>query len=178
MQERVVDVDEWMKTVRELLELGKEVPVLVTGNSMFPFLVHKRDTVLVKQAGCPLRKGEIVFYQRPSGQYVMHRIIRIDDGKLYLAGDAQTVVEGPLPDHCVFGEIIAVERKGKWIRQGDFWWDFFAGPWLVLRPLRGYILAVRRKAAQIMQVIRGRKRRYTKNTEREQINGHIEKGGS
>lgn len=157
MQERIVDIDEWMRLVRELLESRKEVPVLVTGNSMYPFLAHKRDTVLVKQAVRPFHKGEIVFYKRPCGQYVMHRIIRIDGEKVYLVGDAQTVVEGPLPDSCIFGEIIAAERKGKWIRKGNLRWDFFAGPWLVLRPLRRCILAVRRKTVQIVENIGRRK---------------------
>ena len=47
MQKRVVDVDIYMPVLREVLEQGKEVPLLITGNSMSPFLVHQRDEILI-----------------------------------------------------------------------------------------------------------------------------------
>ena len=36
---RIVDNQEYMKVVRSILEEGKEVPLVVTGNSMMPFLI-------------------------------------------------------------------------------------------------------------------------------------------
>jgi len=53
MQEQIpvrkVDTGEYMKIIRSLLEEGKEVPLVVTGNSMLPFLVDGRDQVLIKR---------------------------------------------------------------------------------------------------------------------------------
>lgn len=40
---RIVDNQEYMKVVRSILEEGKEVPLVVTGNSMMPFLIGRRD---------------------------------------------------------------------------------------------------------------------------------------
>ena len=71
---RIVDNQEYMKVVRSLLEEGKEVPLVVTGNSMMPFLIDRRDQVLIKKPDRPLKKGDIAFFQRENGQYILHRI--------------------------------------------------------------------------------------------------------
>ena len=70
----IVDNQEYMKVVRSILEEGKEVPLVVTGNSMMPFLIDRRDQVLIKRIERPLKKGDIAFFQRENGQYIMHRI--------------------------------------------------------------------------------------------------------
>lgn len=141
MNNRTVDTFQWMAVVRELLEEGKEVPVTVTGGSMSPFLVHGRDTVLVKKAAGPFRKGDILFYQRPSGQYVLHRVVKTDaDGDLYFAGDAQTAIEGPVSVDCVFGMVERVRRKERLIQKGELLWQFFSVVWIVLLPVRRKII--------------------------------------
>ena len=55
-------------------------------------------------------------------------------------GDAQDVVEGPLPQSCVFAYVTAARRKDRVQKPGVFWWDFFAGPWLCLIGRRQRIL--------------------------------------
>lgn len=40
---RLVDTQEYMEMIRALLEDGQEVSMIVTGNSMRPFLKHGRD---------------------------------------------------------------------------------------------------------------------------------------
>ena len=60
---RIVDNQEYMKVVRSILEEGKEVPLVVTGNSMMPFLIDRRDQVLIKRIERPLKKGDIAFFQ-------------------------------------------------------------------------------------------------------------------
>ena len=56
---RIVDNQEYMKVVRSILEEGKEVPLVVTGNSMMPFLIDRRDQVLIKRIERPLKKVDI-----------------------------------------------------------------------------------------------------------------------
>ena len=72
---RLVDTQEYMEMIRTLLEDGQEVSMIVTGNSMRPFLKHGRDKICMKKTDRKLRKGDIVFYRRENGQYVMHRIL-------------------------------------------------------------------------------------------------------
>ena len=141
MRERLVDTREWVHTIQELIEEGKEVPMVITGYSMTPFLVHERDSVLLAKVDRELRRGDMVFYCRPSGQYVLHRIVKFDSAEgVYFAGDAQDFIEGPLPRECIFALVKAVKRKENWIRPGDFWWDFFAGFWLKVLPFRRLII--------------------------------------
>lgn len=137
---RLVDTEAYVSALRELVRAGHEAAVPIAGGSMLPFLAHGRDRIFFAAPDRPLRRGDMVFYQRPDGQYVMHRVARVRPEGLYLVGDAQTAVEGPLPPECVFARVTAAERKGKRITAGDFWWDFFAGPWLTIRPLRRLIL--------------------------------------
>ena len=59
---RIVDNQEYMKVVRSILEEGKEVPLVVTGNSMMPFLIDRRDQVLIKRIERPLKKRRYCFF--------------------------------------------------------------------------------------------------------------------
>lgn len=148
---KLVDVHQYMPVLREILSTGKEVSLTITGNSMSPFMVHGRDEILISPPAGSWKKGDMAFYQRSSGQYVMHRICRVDqEGNCFFVGDAQMVIEGPIEPSRIFGKITSVKRKGKWIGPGDFWWEFFEHVWLNMIPLRMvcirlYGLLVRRK---------------------------------
>lgn len=127
---RIVDNQEYMKVVRSILEEGKEVPLVVTGNSMMPFLIDRRDQVLIKRIERPLKKGDIAFFQRENGQYIMHRIhfMRKDDrtgeNQFYFIGDGQKNIEGPIKETRIFGVITGLCGKGNiWMNthlHGDF----------------------------------------------------------
>lgn len=139
---RELDTQAYVGALKELVEEGHEVSLRIAGSSMAPFLVHQRDTIFFRKPHRELRVGDMVFYRRRNGQYVMHRIVRIRDGGYYLVGDAQQEIEGPL-DRCqIFALVTAVERKGRLLRPGSFWWEFFARVWLRMIPMRRWIMKV------------------------------------
>ena len=119
-----------MPEYEQLLREGAELPLVVSGESMLPFLRPGRDTVYLRGASAPLRRGEIAFYRRWNGVYVLHRVVRTEPGKYWFVGDAQARVEGPLPEKCVFAYVTAVRRGERLIRPDNAVWRFFAGPWL------------------------------------------------
>ena len=137
---RRVDTDAYVSMLRDLVNEGKECRLLISGSSMAPFLVHERDSILFSKPDRELRRGDMVFYQRDTGQYVMHRILKVKPERLYIIGDAQTEVEGPVRPEQVFALVTKVNRKGKWIGPGNFWWWFFSTVWLRLFPIRRLIL--------------------------------------
>lgn len=94
---RVVDAQVYIPMIRSILEEGKTVPMIITGSSMTPFLVSRRDRIFLKKAEDPLHVGDMAFFRRPNGQYVFHRIWGIRPEGYYFLGDAQTEVEGPSP---------------------------------------------------------------------------------
>ena len=140
MQRKIVDIYEYMPVYRDLLDQGKEVSIVITGNSMSPFLIHGRDEILISPPEGTWKKGDMAFYQRKSGQYIMHRICRVTpEGNCYFVGDAQEVIEGPIAPEQIFGKITKVKRKGKWIGPGNFWWEFFEHVWIRVIPFRAFL---------------------------------------
>lgn len=136
---REIDTREYVSMLRGMVEDGHQVSLLISGSSMAPFLIHQRDTIYFKKPDRELKAGDMVFYQRRDGRFVMHRIKRIRPEGFYMIGDGQTEIEGPLQREQIFGLVTAVQRKGNMIRPGDFWWEFFAKVWLRIIPLRNLI---------------------------------------
>lgn len=139
---KFVDTREYVSVLRELTEQGKEVGLIISGSSMSPFLIHQRDYICFKKPDRKLKKGDMVFYQRDSGQFVMHRIWKIRPDGYYIVGDAQTETEGPVREEQIFALITKVQRKGKWLAPGDFWWEFFEHIWIHMIPIRRMIMKI------------------------------------
>lgn len=142
MDVKQVDTREYVSVLREIAEEGKVVSMLIAGSSMAPFLCHNRDYIYFTKPERELRRGDMVFYQRDSGQYVMHRIYRVKHEGYYMVGDAQTQIEGPLRRDQIFAVITQVKRDGKMIRPGDFWWEFFEHIWIRIVPARRIVTAL------------------------------------
>ena len=87
-----------------------------------------------------LRKGDIVFYERPGGQFVVHRICRVHADGYDIIGDAQTEIEHHVQRKQIFAWVTKVERKGKILVPGTFWWEFFAQVWIRIIPLRPILM--------------------------------------
>ena len=137
---KVVDTREYVSVLRELTEEGKEVRMTIAGSSMNPFLIHERDSICFRKPDRELKRGDMVFYQRLNGAYVMHRIWKAAPEGYYIVGDAQTEIEGPVKREQIFAVITKVCRKGKWLGPGDFWWEFFEHVWIRLVPFRRKIM--------------------------------------
>lgn len=137
---RLVDTQMWINEIADILQTGNEAPLSVTGNSMMPFLRHSRDQVLLKAFSSPAKKGDILLYKRKSGQYVLHRVVKCEQNKLWFAGDIQSIVEGPIDDSCVIAKVTKARRNGKWIQNGDLCWNFFEKVWIRTLPFRHIIV--------------------------------------
>ena len=137
---RTIDTYAYLSMLRELVENGERLSIRVVGMSMFPFLEHKRDSVFFEAPKRELKKGEIVFYQRRNGQFVMHRICAVKDEGYYMAGDAQNVVEGPVMRNQVFAVITQVQRNGKMLDASNLVWKFYEKMWVNVIPFRKYLL--------------------------------------
>ena len=68
-------------TIREVMDSGGEFTLYPRGTSMLPLIVQGRDSVTLVKAE-EFRTGDIAFYQRENGQYVLHRVIAAD-GETY-----------------------------------------------------------------------------------------------
>ena len=136
MNKKIINTREYVSTLRELTEQGKEVGMRIAGNSMVPFLVHERDYIYFRKPDRDLKKGDMIFFQRRDGSFIMHRIYRVKPEGYYIVGDNQTVIEGPVAREQIFALITQVKRKGKMIGPEDFCWKFFEHVWINMIPLR------------------------------------------
>ena len=103
-----MDTRAYVGMLKELVEQGREVRMVISGSSMAPFLIHGRDSIFFRAPERELRKGDIVFYERPGGQFVVHRICRVHADGYDIIGDAQTEIE----HHVQRKQIFARDKSG------------------------------------------------------------------
>ena len=133
-----------LEAYRKLLEDESidELPLVITGNSMSPFLIHERDTVYLSRLRKPIQRGQILLYRRACGQYVLHRVYRVGKDSLTMVGDGQTMLEPGIHPDQVLAAVYSAKRKGKMQTPGCFLWEFFEKVWIRMVPLRPLVRKV------------------------------------
>lgn len=135
---KVLDPEQLIPPLLALLDETQPVPLIISGNSMSPFLVHGRDTVYLSKITQPPKRGDMILYRRDSGAYILHRVYRVSD-TYTMVGDAQTQLEPGIRLDQMLAIVTAVRRKGKLLKKGSFWWDFFEKRWIRMVALRSVI---------------------------------------
>ena len=141
---RVISPDILMEEYRQLLqdENIQALPLVISGNSMSPFLVHGRDTVYLSRLDRQVKKGDVLLYKRDSGAYILHRVYKVEQDSFTMVGDAQPVLEKGIRPDQIIALMTSALRKGKIQKPGCFWWDFFENVWLKLVPVRPVLIKV------------------------------------
>ena len=140
----IVSPEQIMEPLLALLDEAPAVPLVISGSSMTPFLVPRRDTVYLSKISGPLKRGDMVLYQRSNGRYILHRILRAGPDSYTMVGDAQTKPEHGIRREQILAIVTAVRRKGRLLQKGSFWWDFFASAWIRAVPLRPSVMGLYR----------------------------------
>ena len=82
------------------------------GDSMFP-VVQEGNLLIIEAVKAPLKVGDVPLYKRDSGQYVLHRIVGIKNGKYTMRGDNRTFEEKGITDRHIIGVLTGIVRNGK-----------------------------------------------------------------
>ena len=133
---RVLPPELLVEDLLAALQEAQAVPLVISGSSMTPFLVHGRDTVFLSRLEQAPKRGDMIFYRRTNGSYILHRVYRAGENTCDMVGDAQTAIERGVPRDAMLAVVTAVRRKGKLLKKGSFWWDFFEKVWIRLVPVR------------------------------------------
>ncbi len=132
--------------IEKLLAEGNNIEIAPQGWSMYPFFVPGKARVIVEPYTAErLKQGMVVLYRRPESILVIHRIHHVSRAGLYLVGDNQTEIEGPLDSAQVRGIMAGFYRtpgKEKFISVHDPSYVLLSRVWLFLRPLRPAVSAV------------------------------------
>lgn len=131
-----------LSPMEQELASGKPTMLITHGSSMEPLLYDTSTTVVAVRCEGDLLPGDLPLYKRPNGQYVLHRIIRVEDDAYYIRGDNQTGLER-VPKTWVLGVVTAISRKGKEYSVTDTSYRFYVHFWNAIYPLRWFIYKCR-----------------------------------
>lgn len=146
------DGKEIVPIMEEIIKNGGQCKLRVTGYSMTPILKHLRDSVILKSPeNRPIKKGEIVFIKRHTGQFVLHRVYKIIDEKTFVMnGDAQQWVEIVKNDQ-VIGVCSSIIRNNTEISCDNWKYKSIIKIWQFFRPIRNYIFKANAIAKAIIR---------------------------
>ena len=141
-------MQELSPVISELLRAGGGVRITVTGNSMFPMLRDRKDSVVLAAPG-KVGRFDLPLYRRDGGQFVLHRVMRVKKGVYSMCGDNQTALETPIREDQLLAVAVEFCRNGRTISCKNPLYRLYAALWGILRPWRPGImrayLAFRRK---------------------------------
>lgn len=137
MEKLNCSVYEISDSIENLIVEGVTVPLCVSGSSMNPFLISRRDIVyLRKHTENDLKNGSIILFKRINGSLVLHRVKKCcTDGSMLLCGDAQTKCE-KVEKSQIIACVSEIERKGKRKSSESFYWKMLVFIWELLTPIR------------------------------------------
>lgn len=110
------------------------------GTSMLPLLRQRRDLLIIEKEAGRLKKYDVPLYRRDSGQYVLHRIVKVGAESYVLCGDNQWRREPGVTDRQIIGVMTAFVRDGREIPVTDKRYRLYVRLWCGLFPLRAALV--------------------------------------
>ena len=113
MNKQNFKLSDYDAAIREVLESGGEFRIYPSGTSMLPLLRQGKDSVsLIKPSG-QLKTNDIAFYMRENGAYILHRVIKNENGIYTMCGDNQIALEKDVDHSRVIGVVNRIFRDDK-----------------------------------------------------------------
>ena len=114
------------------------------GNSMYPLIRQGKDVLIIKKCNTRLKKMDVPLYKRESGQYVLHRIIKVNENDYVIRGDNTYSNETGIRDDQILGVLSGVIRSGKEISVNSFGYKLYSYFWYYTYYLRKIIIKIKR----------------------------------
>ncbi len=148
MQKQVkrINLNDLYPLIKETLDSGRSFILTPTGSSMNPFIAGGRDVVTLSPITEPLKKYDVPFYRRKNGDFVLHRIIRVEkDGTYTCCGDHQWNLERGLTADQMIAVATSYVRKGRSFTNKNFWYRLYCRVWTFTIPIRRTIFKIDQK---------------------------------
>lgn len=144
-------------TFEQVLQRDGKLVYTNKGDSMMPLIKQDRDLLVIsRKPKHRLKKYDVPLYKRDSGQYVLHRILKVRKNDYVLCGDNRRNKEYGISDRHIIGVLTAVIRNGKEIKVTDKKYRLYVHLWCDLFPIRAFIIRVVNK----LKRMRGNKRSH------------------
>lgn len=105
------------------------------GNSMWPMLRSRIDTVKLVFPNKKLKKGNIILYKK-NNRYILHRIIKVRSNEYVLCGDGNWQKEYQITDQDIIAVATGFYRKEKYISCNNIVYRIYVIAWMSTRLLR------------------------------------------
>jgi hypothetical protein len=108
-------------SLEDELKNGGRITYRVTGDSMLPLIQSGSDVAVIVSIpeGQRLNKYDVALYKRPSGQYVLHRVIGVNRDSYVVCGDNRYFGESGVTDGQILGVLECVLRDGERIMPSE-----------------------------------------------------------
>lgn len=127
-------LEEYDDLIKEVIKSGGEFRMYPKGVSMLPILRQGKDSVVLVKPQFPLQRGQIIFYQRKNGQYVLHRIVGVNKDNYVLCGDNQTYKEEGITQDMIIAVVNRIYRGEKEVSQSAHKvYEFLWRPFIIRR---------------------------------------------
>jgi len=138
-------------TFKEQLAQNGKLIYTNKGDSMMPLIKQDRDLLIIEPAIGRLKKYDVPLYKRDSGQYVLHRILKVREDDYVICGDNRWVKEYGIQDRHIIGVLTAVVRNGKEISVNNWKYKLYVHLWCDLFPIRAFIVHAVNKIKRIIR---------------------------
>ncbi len=100
------------------LEKNGVLAFVPIGNSMWPTLKNRKQTIIVAKKTQKLKHFDVALFQRENGEYILHRVMQTTDDGYITCGDSQFRLETVL-ESAVIGVMMGFYRGKKFIDVND-----------------------------------------------------------
>ena len=143
MKKRWISPEDLFCAVAEQLAENRRASFTVTGMSMWPFLRHGSDQVILSAVEPnAIRRGDIVLLRINQNRYLLHRVTKRTAEGIETTGDGNCFRDGFFPYSCVIGRAETLIRAGHRIDCGAWQWKLAFRCWMRLFPVRKPMMAL------------------------------------
>lgn len=134
-----------MEDARTFSQVLKETGRLIyttRGVSMRPLLRQGKDVVVIETPKEHCKKYDTVLFLRKNGQYVLHRILKIDGDQYWIVGD--NCLGGEMvSEQQIIGVMTSLKRGGRSVKLTDWRYRLYVRLWCAPYRLRFFVLRVK-----------------------------------
>lgn len=150
-----VSMDEMAPLIREILAESGEVSFVSAGVSMLPTIRDRKDTVTLVRPQGKLKKGDVPFYQRDNGQYILHRVIYVNGDTYVMRGDNQWENEYNVRHDQIIGVLHSFDRDGKTYKVTDTGYKLYVKFLPLIRYSRKYYYLLKSNVYAFIKFLTG-----------------------
>lgn len=140
---KIISNEYFFEGIAFWLSYGASVKIHTKGKSMAPFIFEGKDCIVLKKIKeDSFQQGNLLLVQLRNGRYVLHRVVKYEEGQIKLRGDGNLSTVETCTGDEVIGEVVTVIRSGKSIKKGSQLWNMHRNIWLGSILQRRIMLAI------------------------------------